>query len=150
MTTGKRLGIGGSLNRVLSIVNNPWMYTTDDWFLTEKLDLTNPLKLLSRGYDFVRLGPVHPNLLCETKFDGYWWLDVSTVTGFAFATRPFLATKEFYDRIGPFKEHVNAYDTERDYSDRVTAKKAKVAYSDVSLSGPWEHIGDYEVGTLYP
>jgi hypothetical protein len=69
-------GIGASLNRALDLVDSLWMYTTDDWLLTKQLSLTGPTRLLTGlGYDVVRLGPVHPDLTCVTRFTtGVRWL----------------------------------------------------------------------------
>jgi len=123
------------------------MYTTDDWLLTESLDLELPLWLLGPevGYDLVRLGPIHPNLDCRTKFTaGHgWWLDVDSRYGFAFATRPFLASPSLVQKIGPFDEGMNAYDTERQYSNRCAGN---ILVAAINLAGPWEHIGEFEVG----
>lgn len=154
VVTGPHNGIGASLNRALEGIVGPWMYTTDDWLLTEDLDLDFPLWLLDQGYDLVRLGPIHPNLDCTTMFTaGHgWWLDLkcsSVHGGFAFATRPFLAAPSLTTKIGPFLEGVDAYACERDYSDRVWDHGA-ISIAAINLAGPWVHIGDYEVGDRDP
>lgn len=144
------MGIGVSLNRALSRVNDQWLYTTDDWVLTDYLSLDNPSQLLRLGYDLVRLGPVHPDLQCITRFQAGlgWWLDLrQEYGGFAFATRPFLATKAFYGKVGPFDGELNSYETERLYAERVAESTAKLAYwGGVDLAGPWSHVGLVEVG----
>lgn len=168
---GGRVGIGGSLNRAIGSTVLPddlWLYTTDDWLLIDRLDLTQAIKLIrqpekvSTVYDYVRLGPPHPNIWCMTKFhaDIGWWLQLSAMNGgFVFATRPFLATRSFYDKIGPFKEQCDAYECERDYADRVNtyANKAPrgmfLGMAEVvqsNLEGPWVHVGEVEVGRTYP
>lgn len=145
-------GIGASLNRALERVSNDnlWLYTTDDWVLTDTLDLTGPARLLRQGYDLVRLGPVHPDLQAVTRFQAGlgWWLDLrQEYGGFAFATRPFIATKQWVDRLGPFDEGLNSYEVERLYAERVARSTSKLAYwGGVDLAGPWEHIGLVEVG----
>lgn len=143
-------GIGASLNRSLEYVNDLWLYTTDDWVLVDELDLAGPCKLLRQGYDLVRLGPVHPDLQCVTRFqaDLGWWLDIlPSYGGFAFATRPFLATKAFVDKVGPFDERLNSYETERLYAERVAKSTSKLAYwGGVDLAGPWTHVGLVNVG----
>jgi hypothetical protein len=69
--------------------------------------------------------------------------------GFCFATRPFLATKGFYEKIGPFDERLNSYETERLYAERVAKSTAKLAYwGGIDLAGPWEHVGVENVGCL--
>lgn len=151
VVTGPHGGIGASLNRALDGLVGPWMYTTDDWLLTEKLDLEFPVWLLSQGYDLVRLGPIHPNLWCRTKFTaGHgWWLDVRVDGGgFVFATRPFLAAPSLLDKMGPFPEGLDAYETERVYSTLAPDSGIKVAA--INLAGPWEHIGEFEVGDHDP
>lgn len=144
-------GIGASLNKALRHVEGHWMYTTDDWRLECPLSLDGPLKLITKlGYDLVRLGPVHPDLQCITRFqEGLgWWLDLrQEYGGFAFATRPFLATRAFYDKIGPFDERLNSYETERLYAERVAKSTCKLAYwGGVNLAGPWYHVGLVNVG----
>lgn len=150
VSNAKHRGIGASLNKAITMVGEYWIYSTDDWKLTRKLYLAPAIKLVNLGYDIVRLGPIHPNLKCITKFnvDIGWWLDISTETGYAFATRPFLAAKSLYKKIGPFDEGLNAYDTERLYAERVAQRGVvQVAYDgSQSLEGNWEHIGEYEVG----
>lgn len=144
-------GIGASLNSALEETQGQWMYTTDDWELTSLLDLEGPSRLLSQGYDLVRLGPVHPDLQCVTRFQAGlgWWLDLNQqYGGFAFATRPFLATKGFFEKVGPFDVKQNSYETERLYAERVARlANVKLAYwGGVDLAGPWEHIGAVNVG----
>jgi len=155
LLTGPHNGIGSSLNRAinhLSVLDphEPWMYTTDDWLLTDNLDLTRAIQLLDIGYDMVRVGPPHPNLECTIQFQAGigWWLDIHTylpATGFAFATRPFIAAPSLYRKIGAFKEGVDSYECERDYSDRVW-DHGGIKIAAVTLHGPWEHIGEYAVG----
>lgn len=143
-------GIGASLNAALEGVDGTWLYTTDDWELVSRLDLDGPCRLLKQGYDVVRLGPIHPDLQCVTRFQQGigWWLDLrQEYGGFAFATRPFLATKDWYSRIGPFNARLNSYETERLYAERVAKSTSKLAYwGGVDLAGPWEHLGIVEVG----
>ncbi len=156
-TNSGRRGIGASLNKALSRIDGPWLYITDDWLLTATLDLSVPCRLLAdQQYDLVRIGPPHPNLRCFTRFcEGLgWWLDIdASWGGFAFATRPFLAGKDFYRLCGPFLEGGNAYVVEQDYAVRVAElKRAHIAYYDASFNrgGPWQHIGEYEVGEITP
>lgn len=149
-TWSQHKGIGASLNMALYHVRDTWMYTTDDWQLLRPLNLNGPLKLLGLGYDLVRLGPIHPDLQCVTRFNSNvgWWLDLlPSYGGFAFATRPFVAKKEFWKKVGPFDEGLNSYETERRYAERVANSTCKLAYwGAVNLAGPWEHIGIENVG----
>lgn len=160
ISIAQRKGVGGSLNRALDqIPSDIWMYITDDWMLEEYLNIIPAIKLIrDHDYDYVRLGPTHPGLSCMTRFnqDIGWWLDIFPEKGgFAFATRPFLASKKFIRKIGPFTEGLNAYETERDYAERCykLAKSGSVSLlfaEIVNLHGPWVHIGEYEVGTIEP
>lgn len=153
VTTGRHNGIGASLNRALRHVEGPWMYTTDDWLLTGFLELELPLWLLSEGYDLVKLGPIHPNLSCRTRFSaGHgWWLELNLLDpqgGFHFATRPFLAAPSLVEKIGLFDEGLDSYETEVRYNARCQMEAFNLKFAAVNLAGPWEHIGEYEVGNL--
>jgi hypothetical protein len=154
-TNAQRNGIGASLNLALERLERDddlWMYITDDWLLTAPLDLSLAVWLLrERQRDYVRLGPIHPNLHCITcHHNGAWWLDLEQeFGGFAFATRPFLATRRFYREVGPFPENLDAYDTERIYAERVS-RMYTISLSAINLHGPWRHIGDVEVGDIQP
>lgn len=147
--SGKRNGIGSSLNRAITEVDNVWMYTTDDWVPTKDIDLDKAYKLIiERNWDYVKLGPLHPNILCHVKFDNDigWFLQLHG-EGFVFATRPFLATKRFYNIVGPFDEGLNSYETERLYNER--ALKCAISWAALLSDGEeWNHIGDVGVGTL--
>lgn len=150
-----RGGIGASLNLALKSIDDCWLYTTDDWLLSQRLDLTLAVKLLSIGYDMVRVGAIHPNLRCTTKFSQNigWWLDIDhQAGGFAFATRPFLASPSLIQKVGWFEEGLNAYETERLFAERVAAiSNIRIAFDgSCALGGNWQHIGEYEVGTIQP
>jgi hypothetical protein len=145
ITSGAHGGIGTSLNRAIP-AGEPWLYTTDDWLLTGPLDIRQAMQL-THLYDLVRIGPVHPNLLCRTRFQQNigWWLELdSTEGGFVFATRPFVAAPSMRMLVGDFDEGLNSYEVERLYALRFAAAGARAAA--VTLHGPWRHIGDYEVG----
>lgn len=156
-SNSRRQGIGASLNLAMQSVgpDDYWMYTTDDWFLNEDLSLRVPLALLSRGYDYVRLGPIHSGLACVTRFanDLEYWLELLPLAGgFCFATRPFIANRRFYDVVGPFDEGVNVYQCEQLYAERVKSfhTQVKLAYAGaMDETGRWRHIGDdHQVGHL--
>lgn len=154
-TNAERGGIGRSLNRALDAIplDDLILYTTDDWLLTNDLDITPAVLLIRDGYDYVRLGPIHPNLSCITKFNTSigWWLHLNLGYGYVFATRPFIASRKFFDKVGRFPEGLNAYETERIYTERVNNIGDSISCAQIgaiSLPGPWEHIGSFEVGTL--
>lgn len=148
--TGPHNGIGASLNRAFSTFEGPWMYTTDDWVLTDDLDLTLPLWLLDEGYDLVRLGPLHPNLACSTRFEaGHgWWLDIDPWSNeFVFGTRPFLASSRLLSKIMPMLEGADSYAFEKWFCS--VCRHAGISVAATTLHGPWETIGDdYPVGHL--
>lgn len=145
-----RLGIGGSLNTAMKSISSDdlWLYTTDDWKLTDILNLDVPIRLLrEQNYDYVRLGPIHAGLTGETRYaEGleYWLHLHHSMGGFCFATRPFLATKAFYEKIGPFPEKLDAYDHERVYAERIR----DAAWVNLAFAGrfdtrqQWKHLGD--------
>ena len=155
-TNADRHGIGASLNKALIAipVDDKIFYTTDDWLLTENLSAAGALQLIEDGYDYVRVGPTHPNLKCVTRFNTIigWWLDITCGYGYCFATRPFIARRHFFDKVGPFDEDKNAYETERLYTERVNKNTDMylAQIGSISLHGPWEHIGEFEVGTITP
>lgn len=147
IVTGPHNGIGASLNRALSQVRGNWMYTTDDWLLIGPLHLELPLWLLDQGYDLVRIGPPHPNVRCTTNFQaGHgWWLDIDVYSNqYACATRPFVAAPSLMEKIGPWTEGVDSYRAEIDFGLR--CQMYDVIAAQTTLHGPWEHIGEYEVG----
>lgn len=142
-----RLGIGGSLNAALRVVlmDSLWLYTVDDWVLTGVLDLTQAVQLITDcDYDYVRLGPIHPNLQCVTKFQAGvgWWLDIDPLIGFAFATRPFLATMKLASALTPFPERCDSYEHEARLSARCAGLSwLKIAQTgSVTLAGPWDNL----------
>lgn len=158
-TGGEHKGVGGSLNRALKLVpaDALWMYCTDDWMLTAEYNITQAVKLIDeQQYHYVRLGPPHPNIECHTRFSvGLgWWLELDPRPGgFAFGTRPFVASKKFYDIVGSFREECDAYEAERNYADRVRNCSGMLALAEIvsgSLEGPFEHLGAEEVGDRWP
>lgn len=158
-STVHRKGIGGSLNAALAPLaeRDLWLYTTDDWVLEQPLNLDKAVALIEeREYKCVRLCPVHPNLLCITRFEQSigWWLECFPAHGgYVFGTRPFLASMEMVKQYGPFPEQLDAYETERIFAERVAAVGSMHEFAiDVQygLEGPWKHIGEYEVGRIQP
>lgn len=162
-TVAPRRGIGGSLNTALSNLygyrtheDALWLYTTDDWLLTQQFNIQPAVDLIRQhDYDYVRLGPLHPDLLCKTRHHNeQWWLHLDqSAGGFAFATRPFLATRAFYTIVGRFAEHEDAYDTERHYAERVarTGSVNLAAIVPYGMHGPWSHVGaENDVGRIQP
>lgn len=155
ITNALRTGVGGSLNLALSHVpaGGTWVYTCDDWLLEQDLDLTKAQQLLKR-YDCVRVGAIHPNITCYARFEQGvgWWLELDQAHGgYVFATRPFLATKGFYDKVGPFKDKCTSYDVETDYAERINSSDVRLAHVGL-LEGPFTHIGENvnSIGAQWP
>lgn len=152
ITNAQRKGIGGSLNLALdTIPERIWMYTTDDWILTGALDIEAAIQLIENlGYDYVRLGPIHPHVMCSAEFNQEigWWLRIHQKWGgYAYATRPFIATKEFYYNVGRFEERSTSYSCETDYNERVCSKEELKLACLPDISGRmWHHIGVQNVG----
>lgn len=158
-TVAPRRGIGGSLNLALQHLHwrdvggagdGLYMYITDDWKLIDDLDLDTPVGLI-RGlnYDYVRLGPIHAGLRGVTRYTENleYFLELEpSYGGFCFATRPFLCRPRFFEVVGSFAELKDAYDTERDYSDRINYihhRNLKLAFAGLfDTRSLWEHIGD--------
>lgn len=164
--SGPNAGIGASLNRALDFLEKQWgtdgwawMYTTDDWALTacSGLDLKLPIQLLDRGYDIVRLGLPHPGLCCLTHYRmGYgYWLGIDLAYGgFGFSTRPSLLSPRLRSVVGRFDEHLNAYDTERLYAERVIDNCAQLSAAIVvdSFNHTWTDLacGDDSLRAVNP
>lgn len=117
-----RRGVGASLNAGLAAAaarGDLILHAVDDWELAAPFDLTPWATLLleDASIGMVRFFP-HPDLTGRVQYLGplghALLLDRHH---FAFATRPFLAHRRFFDAYGPFKEGVNAYDCERLYND---------------------------------
>lgn len=147
---GPNSGVGASINRALlylqaqwNLEDWAWIYLPDDLKLTRPLDLTQAIKLIEIGYDFVRLDLPHPNLVCKTKFqqDTGWWLNLDLRCEFSFATRPTLISSKLTEKVGKFKEFADSYETELDYSHRV-CDKAKYLIGGLScdLGNAWSHL----------
>lgn len=143
-------GIGASLNLALAKVKDLWLYTTDDWQLNKDLNLDKAVKLIKQNsYDYVRLGPLHPNLECRTRFQEQigWWLEVDQGVGFAFATRPFLSNLDLFNIAGRFAEGMNSYEVERLYAEQFHSGRIISRFAGYLSDGEeWTHLGKYTVG----
>lgn len=146
---GPNAGVGASINRALEFLNIwheeewAWIYMPDDLMLTKPFDLTQAIKLIAMGYDFVRLDLPHPNLVCRTKFqqDIGWWLNLDLRCEYSFATRPTLISSKLTEKVGKFKEFADSYETELDYSHRVCDKsKYLIGGLSCDLGNAWRHL----------
>lgn len=157
--TGPNAGVGASINRALLFLQShwnheewAWIYMPDDLLLTKSIDLTQAIKLLEIGYDFVRLDLPHPNLLCKTKFqqDIGWWLDLDLRCEYSFATRPTLISSELTHKFGGFKEFADSYEVELDYSHRVSDHQLYIAGAiSCDLGNAWQHLSADEEAVGY-
>lgn len=155
ITNALRSGVGGSMNLALSHVQGNWIYTVDDWMLERELNIEKAQALL-QWHDCVRIGAIHPNVTCYARFNEQWgwWLELDQAKGgFVFATRPFIATKAFYEKIGPFRDKCTSYDVETDYAMRISSSDTRIAHvSNYGLEGPFVHIGENvnSIGAKWP
>lgn len=153
ITNALRAGVGGSMNLALNHVDGLWIYTVDDWMLGRELNIEKARALLE-WHDCVRIGAIHPNITCYARFNERlgWWLELDQARGgFVFATRPFLATKQFYEKVGPFKDKCSSYDVETDYAMRINSSDVRIAHVG-TLEGPFIHIGENvnSIGAKWP
>jgi hypothetical protein len=181
-----RRGVGASLNRGIEqalSVGDLLGYGVDDWALTGPIHLDPWAALLERDESIgcVRLGIAHPGLTGEVEHDpesGEYFLRLER-HNFAFATRPFLMHRRFYEAYGPFDEGVNAYECERLFNERFCRERAhmpgcvqasienparRCPADDVgcafegergpsvvlALLHPWHHASDIELAHIVP
>ena len=155
-TQQSRQGVGASLNQGLKsswLISPLVLYAVDDWRVIEKLDLTPWADLLIQFEDvgLVRFFP-HPDL---SGWIRYFWDMQPTQHGlvldrhhYAFATRPFLGHKRFFDTYGSFTENVNAYQVEEDYN----RSFCNMEGPNIVLALPpiWEPIDSVELAGVQP
>lgn len=151
LSVNQRQGVGASLNAGLQATKEELiLHAVDDWALTQELDLAPWAWLLQHGYNIgmVRLGPPHPELRGTVQmFEKGWYLSLQRY-GFAFATRPFLARREFFEAYGPFPEELNALETERIYNQRFATQGGPMIA--LALPHPWEHLASIELAEVEP
>lgn len=132
-----RHGVGASLNAALRQTDDTplILHAVDDWEVIESFDLSIWADILLRNEDvgMVRFFP-HPDLTGKIrrfrKFTEEEDANISKGLGgwghysleldrhhFAFATRPFLAHRRFFDRYGTFLENVSACEAEQHYNE---------------------------------
>ncbi len=171
----RRRGLGASLNAGLGVAleRSPLiLHAVDDWELLTPCALRSWAQLLEEDatVGMVRFFP-HPDLSgrVENLGDGRGHVLRLDRHHFAFATRPFLAHRRFFDAYGPFKEGVNAYDCERLYNDGFChgipladgrlMHEARPGVWSPGLGGPdivlalpsaWEPIGSIELAHIVP
>lgn len=158
VSRASRQGVGASFNRCLEMAN-AWqvdhvLYAVDDWKLTEGLDLEPWLRLLATHEDIgcVRLGPPHPDVTGRVEVapglePGNWWLRLDR-HHFAFAHRPALYHRRFFEAYGAFDEGVNAYECEHLYSERFNAAEGPGVA--LALPHPWKHLDSVELAGVNP
>jgi len=150
----ERHGVGASLNAGIRQVlqeDSLMLYLVDDWELLNAFDLTPWAKLLEEdeSIGMVRLGLPHPwltgQIIHHPACDWYMRLDRHH---FAFAHRPALYHKRFFDAYGMFDEDINAYECERLYNERF----CQAGGPDIALAlpHPWRHIESVELAGVIP
>lgn len=159
-TRQERHGVGASLNAAIAAHPDAdlFAYFVDDWKLTAPFDLTPWAQLLRENADvgMVRFGPPHPDLTGRVRqFPGLtqdWALQLDR-HHFAFAHRPALYHRRFFDAYGPFAEDVNAYECEREYNDKFCQFRGFGDRSPeivLALPHPWQHIESVELAGIEP
>ena len=152
----ERWGVGASLNNGLSSswpISSLVLHAVDDWEITQKFDLTPWADVLMAVKDIglIRFFP-HPDLSGHIR---YLSEVQPTQHGlildrhhYAFATRPFLAHKRFFQAYGPFLERANAYAVEQDYNREFCSRPGpEIA---LALSQIWQPIDSVELAGVEP
>lgn len=151
-----RHGVGASLNKGLEVswsISPLVLHAVDDWQILEEFDLTPWADMLMQFKEIglVRFFP-HPDISGRIR---YFWDMEPTQHGlildrhhYAFATRPFLAHKRFFDLHGPFTEDVNAYQVEQDYNNSFCNRYGPEIV--LALPQIWEPIDSVELAGVQP
>lgn len=152
----EREGVGASLNAGLRVAfeRSPLaLYAVDDWELTGPLDLTPWANLLLEDESIacVRLGMAHPDLTGRVEHDprsGEFFMRLDRHHYF-FGHRPALYHRRMIDRYGWFATHVNAYDCERIYCERMAQRPGGPDVV-LALTHHWRHMGGMELAHIEP
>lgn len=149
----ERKGIGASLNAGFKAAfehSDIAMYIVDDFMLNEKIDITPWVKLLNEHEDIgmVRIGMPHPGLTGHVALTDKGWVMYLDRHDFAYAMRPALFHKRFFDAYGWFKEEINCWECERLYNLHFCVTKGpEIVYA---LPCPWTHEDILPLGELEP
>lgn len=151
-----RQGLGASLNKGYkrAFEVSPLAASfTDDWSLTEPLDITPwCIALLeNKTIGCVRLGPPHPNLtgtveMISSQWQG-WGLRLNK-GGYAYGDRPALYHSRFFEDYGDFEENCSALECVRLYDEKFT----ELPGCDVilALPHPFWHIDSISLSDIDP
>jgi len=148
-----RMGVGASLNNGFWEVfkyTDVAMYVVDDWRLNEKLDITPWVNMLRNNKDIgmVRLGPPHPDLTGIIKMFNEGFAIVLDRHNYAYAMRPALYHRRFFESYGWFEEEICCWECERIYNEHFCRTEGpKIVYA---LPVCWEHIDTLALGQLEP
>lgn len=149
----ERQGVGASLNTAFKEAfkhSNIAMYIVDDWMLNSTIDINPWVKLLQNNRDIgiVRIGPPHPGLTGEVQMFNEGFAIVLDRHNYAFAMRPALYHKRFFEYYGKFAEGISCWECERIYNEAFCASHGPdIVYA---LPVPWEHIDTMQLGQLEP
>ena len=148
-----RKGVGASLNTGFksAFTHSPLaLYIVDDWILQKDLDLNPWAALLTKNESLgiVRLGPPHPGLTGEViKYEQGWALSLDK-HDYAYAMRPSMYHKRFFDAYGWFSEQINCWECERIFNEHVCATNGPgIVYA---LPDSWYHKDTLPLGTMEP
>lgn len=152
-TRQERGGIGASLNAGFKKAfekSDIAMYIVDDFMLHEEIDITPWVELLKdhQNIGMVRIGMPHPGLTGEIQLYPDGWLMLLNKHNYAYAMRPALFHKRFFDAYGWFQEGINCWECERIYNEHVCAMKGpEIVYA---LPCPWTHEDILPLGQVEP
>lgn len=149
----ERRGVGASLNRGFEKAfaqGEVAAYFVDDWCLDRWLNITPWVELLEENEDvgMVRISPPHPHLTGHVRmFEQGWALQLDR-HHFAFAHRPALYHRRFYEAYGPFAEGVSAHECERLYNENFARRPGpEIVYA---LPDFFKPQYPYHVGRIEP
>jgi len=152
-TKQNRKGVGASLNNGFEVVfkqSDIAMYIVDDWMLHKEIDITPWVDLLinNDNVGMVRLGPPHPDLTGMIKMFNEGFALVLDRHNYAYAMRPALYHKRFFETYGLFDEGISCWECERFYNERFCMSLGpEIVYA---IPNPWEHIDTLALGRLHP
>jgi hypothetical protein len=159
VTREHRRGVGGSLNRAFTGLNEISLYAVDDWALFEPFDLNPWVQLLEERDDVgvVRLGPPHPgNMLRVDAWTDNWqgWAGEVLPSSWSIivSERPALWHRRMIETYGLFKEECSALECEAEYDERYRAAVARGRWKKVllALPHPWMHLNSSTLSEVEP
>lgn len=149
----ERKGIGASLNagfKAIFELSDVALYIVDDWMLNDEINVDQWVDLLkhSERVGMVRIGPPHPDLTGKIEMFRDGFALVLDRHNYAYAMRPALYHKRFFDVYGWFQEGISCWECERLYNEHFCASEGpEIVYA---LPDYWEHKDILQLGQLEP